>query len=100
MQDEVVVTPFWLRVQPVAEKLPVLPDGPDRLKLTVPDGADFVPPSASLTVTVQRLPWLTKTGLSQETLVEVERRVTVSAKTWPPAAVEPAWTSLELPDGL
>jgi hypothetical protein len=49
--------------------------------VTVPLGADFEPPSVSLTVAVQLEPWFnaTEAGL-HETTVEVERFVTVSAK--------------------
>ena len=48
VQDDVVVAPTGLRVQLAGEKLPVLPAGPDRLKLTVVEGptVSWVQPDA------------------------------------------------------
>ena len=54
---------------------------------TVPDGFDFVPPSVSSTVAVQVVGWLTTTEAGEhETVVAVERFVTVTASVSSPAS--------------
>ncbi len=83
------------------EPLLKVPGAPPLLNATVPCGQLLVPAAwVSVTVTVQVLAWLTKTGLPHDTEVEVERRVTASGKMPPPEALLLAWTSAELPDGL
>ena len=72
-------------VQLEAERLPV----PVWLTLTEPEGFDVEPASVSFTVAVQWAVWLSATGLSQLTLVEVVRLLTVSAK--PVASALLAW---------
>ena len=61
------------RVQLLKSKLP---PRLSLLKSTEPDGSDAVPPSVSVTVTVQVLASAIATGLSHDTLVEVDRSVT------------------------
>lgn len=54
---------------------------PLELKVTVPDGADLVPASVSVTVAVQELAWLIATEAgAQLTLVDVVRLVAVILK--------------------
>lgn len=45
---------------------------------TVPDGVMKVPGEVSVTVTLQVEPWLTTTGVVQETVVVVARRLTTT----------------------
>jgi len=59
------------RVQVVNE-----PVTPVSLRATVPDGVVEVPADVSATVTVQVEPWLTTTGVVQETVVVVTRLFT------------------------
>jgi hypothetical protein len=80
-------------VQEALEKLPLLPLGPERLKLTAPLGLDLLPASVSSTVAVQTEPWLIATLPGEQlTLVWVVRLVTVSAK--PVASALLAWRAL------
>jgi hypothetical protein len=71
--------PSETRVQLAAENVPV--PAPEREKSTEPEGSDLEPESVSATVAVQVEPWLIALGVSQLTLVEVERSFTVRAKS-------------------
>jgi hypothetical protein len=62
---------------------------PELVKLAVPLGLDAPAPAVSVTVAVQELPWLTLTGETQLTVVEVVRRATVMSR-----APELAWWAL------
>ncbi len=54
-----------------------LPAGPVSVKLTDPVGVEVVPGEVSATVAEQVEPWLMKTGLVHDTVVEVARGLTV-----------------------
>ena len=67
------------RMQLMLLKLPALPLGPLRVKLTVPEGADGLPLSISVTVAVQFVGAFSGRVVGeQETEVEVDRFVTVN----------------------
>jgi hypothetical protein len=64
------------RAQVVLVNVPV----PSELKLTMPEGADFEPPSVSVTVAVQELVAFKATEAGEQlTLVDVVRLVTVTS---------------------
>jgi hypothetical protein len=90
VQDEVVVTPIWARVQGEPLNVPAAPavEVASRVKVTVPAGKDFVPLAVSETVAVQVLSWLSARGVVHTTEVLVERtalKVTVTLFCPPPS---------------
>ena len=51
-------------------------------KPTLPVGVTVVPGEVSVTVAVQKLPWLTTTGVAQARLMLVVRRLMVMLAAW------------------